>query len=127
MPGPRKGEGGRPRKQINLDVVRRAASIGCTIEEIAALIGFSRGGFYDRLEQDPELKRTIDEGRETGRATLRRLQWQKANAGDSTMMIWLGKNMLGQRDKTALTGEEGGPVAAEVVYRWLKPGEVPSG
>jgi hypothetical protein len=37
--GPPKGEGGAPRKEINLDVARRAASIGCTAEEIAALLG----------------------------------------------------------------------------------------
>ena len=35
----------------------------------------------------------------TGRATLRRLQWQRANGGADTMLIWLGKQMLGQKDK----------------------------
>lgn len=39
------------------------------------------------------------------------------------MLIWLGKNMLKQRDKPAITDEEGGPVSAEFVYRWMKRDE----
>jgi hypothetical protein len=31
---------------------------------------------------------------------LRRKQLEKAMGGDSTMLIWLGKNMLGQSDKS---------------------------
>jgi hypothetical protein len=97
--GPPKGEGGAPRKEIKLDVARRAASIGCTAEEIAALLGVARATFYLNLERDPEFQRIIDEARASGRATLRRLQWQRANGGSDTMLIWLGKQMLGQKDK----------------------------
>ena len=57
--GPPKGEGGAPRKEINLDVARRAASIGCTAEEIAALLGVARATFYLNLERDPEFQRII--------------------------------------------------------------------
>ena len=49
--GPPKGEGGAPRKEINIDVARRAASIGCTADEIAALLGVARATFYLNLEQ----------------------------------------------------------------------------
>ncbi len=30
---------------------------------------------------------------------MRRVQWQKAIAGDKTMMIWMGKQHLGQSDR----------------------------
>jgi hypothetical protein len=53
----------------------------------------------EALERDPEFQRIIDEARASGRATLRRLQWQRANGGSDTMLIWLGKQMLGQKDK----------------------------
>lgn len=96
--GPDPGEGGRPEKLIDVAVAKRAASIGCTIEEIAAVLGVSQRHLYDRLNEDPELKRAIGEARETGRTTLRRLQWQRANAGSDTMLIWLGKQLLGQRE-----------------------------
>lgn len=119
--GPQPGTGGAPRKEINVDVLKRAASIGCTVDEIAALLGIARATFFDHLNRDPELQRMVDEAREQGRSTLRRLQWQKANVGDTTMLIWLGKQMLKQRDKQAITDEDGGPVAAEIVYRWAKP------
>jgi hypothetical protein len=79
--GPPKGEGGRPTIPIDHEVARRAASIGCTADEIAALLGVARATFYLNLERDPEFQRIIDEARASGRATLRRLQWQRANGG----------------------------------------------
>jgi hypothetical protein len=97
--GPQPGEGGRPPTPIDLDVVRRAAGIGCTVDEIAAVLGVPRRTLYDRMEQDLEIRRALDEGRDQGRATLRRLQWQQAYAGNPTMLIWLGKQLLGQRDR----------------------------
>jgi hypothetical protein len=97
--GPAPGEGGRPPTPIDLDVVRRAAGIGCTVDEIAAVLGVPRRTLYDRMEQDLEIRCALDEGRDQGRATLRRLQWQQAHAGNATMLIWLGKQLLGQRDK----------------------------
>lgn len=62
-------------------MARRAAYIGCTADEIAALLGIARATFYLNLERDPEFQRIIDEARASGRATLRRLQWQRANGG----------------------------------------------
>jgi hypothetical protein len=93
---------GRPEKPIDLVVVERAASIGCTPEEIATVCKIGRSAFFDRMKTHPEVADAIDRGRENGRATLRRLQWQRANAGSDTMQIWLGKQLLGQRDKQAV-------------------------
>jgi hypothetical protein len=97
-----KGARGRPPADIDLTVVRRAASIGCTHEEIAVLAGVERSTIQRRLVDDPEVQLAIAEGRENGRTALRRLQWQRANAGSDTMLIWLGKQLLGQRDKADL-------------------------
>lgn len=94
--------GGRPDVPIDLDVVERAASIGCTVEEISALVGCSRRTMFYRLKDDPAIQDAIERGRDKGAATLRRHQWQKATAGSDTMLIWLGKQMLGQRDVTDL-------------------------
>jgi hypothetical protein len=97
--GPAPGEGGRPPTPIDLAIVRRAAGLGATVDEIAALLGVPRRTLYDRMEQDPEIQQALDEGRDQGRITLRRLQWQQAEAGNPTMLIWLGKQLLGQRDR----------------------------
>ena len=36
---------------------------------------------------------------ESGRASLRRMQYVAAKKGNATMQIWLGKQYLGQKDK----------------------------
>jgi hypothetical protein len=97
---------GRPEVVIDLDVVERAASIGCTVEEISALVGCSRRTMFYKLKDEPEIQEAMQRGLDKGRATLRRQQWQRANSGSDTMLIWLGKQMLGQRDVTdiALSG-----------------------
>jgi hypothetical protein len=52
-----------------------------------------------------------------GRATVRRMQWEKAQTGDTSMLIWLGKILCGQRDTSvvAVTSPNGGPVRSERV------------
>jgi hypothetical protein len=113
---------GRPPCDIDASAVERAASIGCTGEEIAALLGIARSTFYLRMQEDIEVKEAFERGREKGRATLRRLQWHKANAGSDTMLIWLGKQMLGQKDKTALTGDDSGsPIKTALEITFVKP------
>lgn len=42
----------------------------------------------------------IDKKRENKRIKLREFQWKAAESGNVTMMIWLGKQMLGQSEKT---------------------------
>jgi hypothetical protein len=57
------------------------------------------------------------QGRGKGRASLRRMQWEKAEVGDTSMLIWLGKVMCGQKDTSAvvLTGPNNGPVQSQSV------------
>ena len=57
--GPPKGQGGAPVIPIDEAVMRRAASIGCTADEIAALLGVARATFYNRLKDDPSLQVAI--------------------------------------------------------------------
>jgi hypothetical protein len=97
--GPPKGEGGAPRRHIDLDLVRRLAGIGCTLEEIAVGCDVAKDTLFRRGTLDPDMANAIDIGRYTGHTTLRRMQWHKAETGDTGMLIWLGKNLLGQRDR----------------------------
>jgi len=105
-PGKKPGKGagaGRPRLRIDPDLVEQMAGIQCTMEEMASILGCS----VDTLERN--FADAIKKGRDNGRAALRRLQWQGAKAGNPTMLIWLGKQILGQTDKTIQehTGEIG--------------------
>lgn len=119
-----KNKGGHPRANIDLAMVYRAASIGCPNDEIAALCGVGRQTIYDRVRLDPEFAAALERGRDEGKATLRRRQWQLAMAGNPTMLIWLGKQMLDQRDKHEHSGDPERPVVTEVVYRWATPQEI---
>jgi hypothetical protein len=52
----------------------------------------------------------ITKGRENGKTRLRKKQIEVALAGNVSMLIFLGKNMLGQSDKQEISGPDGSPV-----------------
>ena len=82
----------------------------CTDEEMAAWFGITRETLVRRKKGD--ILDAIERGKAKGRASLRRAQFQNALNGNATMQIWLGKQLLGQRDivTTEHTGADGGPI-----------------
>jgi len=84
---------GKKYKTIDRDLVFRLASIQCTYREIAEAVGTSEPTIKKRFGD------LIEAGRAQGRQSLRRTQWDKALKGDTKMLIWLGKNILKQRDQ----------------------------
>ena len=104
---------GRPRAVIDLKSLELMAKLGCTREEMAAELGCSVPTLDRRFDA------LIKSGKHQGRISLRRAQWKAALAGDRTMLVWLGKNELGQTDKHELGGTDGGPIRHEVI--WVKP------
>jgi hypothetical protein len=97
----------RPKKPVDGRLVRQLAALMCSAKDIATAVGCS----VDTLE-----RRFSDEtakGRAEGRTTLRRRQWEAAMSGNAALLIFLGKNLLGQTDRTDITsGRE--PIAAPV-------------
>lgn len=108
-PGPRKGKStkskapplprseapkktGRPPVQVDVKVLEGLAKISCTYAEMASVLGVSENTLERRFGA------RIKEWAEHGKSSLRRAQWKSALGGDRTMLIWLGKQMLGQRD-----------------------------
>lgn len=87
---------GRPKANIDLDMVRKMAHIHCTQEEIAQVLDVS----VRTLHRNKEFKQVYKKALEEGKASLRRLQWRKAEDGDKGMLIFLGKQYLGQSDHT---------------------------
>ncbi len=89
----------RPRKALDPEQIWRLAGIGCTVEEIAHVMACSPDTLTRRFAD------RIEKGRAEGRASLRRKQWATA-MGDTrsaaTMQIWLGKQLLGQKDRSAV-------------------------
>lgn len=92
---------GRPRFDFSdkLALVRQLASIQCTDEEIAAGVGCSQDTLARARKREPEVEAAILEGKAKGRMSLRRAQYRKAMDGNPALLIWLGKQVLGQREK----------------------------
>lgn len=88
----------------------RLAAIGCTQEEMAHVLGLSVATIRRRF------KAQIARGRASMAVSLRRKQWAAAKKGNVTMLIWLGKQYLGQKDRQEVVHGERVEVVEEVVF-----------
>jgi hypothetical protein len=96
---------GRPKKLLNalgVETIRSLASIQCTDEEIASVLGCSVDLLTNRNNNEA-FQEAKEVGQLSGKASLRRMQFKTAEAGNATMQIWLGKQYLGQKDKQDVT------------------------
>ena len=90
---------GRPRAQFDLELVERTASLQATHEELATVLKCSVYTIKDRIANDEEFSTAYKRGKEEGKLSLRRWQVHAAKSGNVSMLIWLGKQYLGQSDK----------------------------
>lgn len=97
----------RPKKEINESQVRQLAAINCSYAEMAAVLGCDESTLTRRFAQ------VIKEGREQGRMSLKRKQYEVAMGGNVTMLIWLGKQLLDQSEKVVQRTELSGQVKVE--------------
>ena len=88
-------------KDIDLVKVEALARIGCPDKDIAMVMGVT-WEWFSKLKNHSSMRHEIvhalEKGRANGRSSLRRAQWELALKGNATMLIWLGKNELGQSD-----------------------------
>ena len=112
--GTRPGAG---RKVIDIDLVEleKLCSLQCTDEEIAAWFEVSVRTIESR-RKEPQFAAVMNRGRARGRISVRRAQMKLLESGNGTMGVWLGKQLLGQRDVTPieLSGPNGEPVQVSV-------------
>ena len=85
---------GRPNKDVDEDVIAKLSQIGCTQEEIGAVVGISARTLQRRFSD------LVEENKNIGKASLRKRMWASALKGNPNMMIWLSKNYLGMKDRT---------------------------
>ena len=90
------GETGRKLLEIDQQEVYQLALVGTPTHEIADIIGADEATIRRRFTAD------LRKAQCTLKNRLRRKQLQMALEGDRTMLIWLGKQMLGQRDTPAV-------------------------
>lgn len=94
--------GGRPKKEIDKKLFESLCGIFCTKDEIASIMECSEDTIsrWCQNEYGESFADTYKKKSSRGKASLRRMQFKSAEAGNVTMQIFLGKNYLGQSDRT---------------------------
>lgn len=110
----KKRKPGRPRKNISLRALEKLCELNCTQAELAAFFNVSVKTVEHRMAHDEPFHDAVERGREKGKLSIRREQIKMARAGNATMLIWLGKQLLGQKDKVEHAGPEGKPLELNV-------------
>lgn len=98
-----KKRSGRPKIKLDYELIEKLSHIQCTQEEIADVLDVST----KTLQRDREFSRIYKKGMQSGKVSIRRLQWKSAEKGNVPMLIFLGKQYLGQGEGM---GEEQLPI-----------------
>lgn len=110
--------GGRPKiewDEKDIAQFKSMCSMMCTEKEVCSVMGVTEKtlvrlineylyeeitGYEKSEELEPiSFKDAFEQYSAQGRASIRRMQYKAAQAGDKTMLVWLGKQWLGQTDK----------------------------
>ena len=88
---------------VTLERIADLARINATDREIALALRVHPDTFVEFKKANPVVNQVLDANRGDGKISLRRAQWQAAVEDRvPSMMIWLGKNELGQSDKAEI-------------------------
>ncbi len=114
-PNKPQNKGGRPKKEINYKVLDGLCKIQCTGAECSSILNISYEVLDVKLleEQGMGFQDYWAIKSAGGRQSLRRKQFQLALKGDKTMLVWLGKQYLGQAEKHELSGAGGNPIRTD--------------
>lgn len=98
-PTEEKKKAGRPQAEVSRVSFEKLCSLQCTIEEIAAVLLVSKDTIYRwcQKEYNMPFADVYEKKRHFGLASLRRTQF-KLSENSAPMAIWLGKQLLGQKD-----------------------------
>lgn len=107
---------GRPRLVLNaagLKLVEKLSAVMCTDEEIEDILEVS----LDTLNAEHNktaFQEAKKKGKSSGKASLRRWQFKGAEKGNASLLIWLGKQYLGQTDKQEIEQTNNKPITINV-------------
>lgn len=90
---------GRDKIVVPPNEVEHLASLGCTDKDIAEYFGVSESSLRYNLSV------FLIKGRHQLKVSLRQKQLQVALEGNPTMLIWLGRNVLGQNETPTNTDD----------------------
>ena len=106
---------GRKPVQIDLTELEKLSSLQCTDQELADWFGVSTRTIENRRKR-PDFAQAMQRGRSKGRISVRRAQMKMLESGSGSMGVWLGKQLLGQRDTITNehVGSGGGPIQVTI-------------
>ena len=92
---------GRPKRTLDFKLLANLCQIHCTREEIYNSFNINRETLDNLIKErfGVDWETFYQQKREGGKKSIRRKQIELALRGDRVMLIWLGKNMLGQADQ----------------------------
>lgn len=92
---------GRPKKKIDWNIVDKLLEADCEGTEIAAYLGMHPNVLYERCKKEKKcnFSEYLQEKKAKGNSLLKVKQYELAMKKDKTMLVWLGKQRLGQKDK----------------------------
>ncbi len=92
---------GRPRKEFNWEEFDKLCGIHATQREVADWFEMSEDTVDRRIKEQFGMTFAdyVKQRQAPGKISLRRKQYEMAMNGNVTMLIWLGKQYLGQADK----------------------------
>lgn len=119
---------GRPKIEIDFEKINKLCEFHCTAQEIVAHLKiFDSKISYNTVERriKEEFNMTFGEyvqEKHNGFAKpkIRGLQWKAAENGNTSMLIWLGKQYLGQTDKQEIQHSGEMEVKSELIEKYLK-------
>ena len=90
----------RPKKRISQKQFESLCAIQCTKEEICDVLDVTEKTLNNWCKESygEGFSLVFSKKRALGKASLRRNQWKLAEKGNSTMQIWLGKQLLKQSE-----------------------------
>lgn len=96
-----KSKAGRPKIEIDWKLFDKLCHRQCTLEEIADFFDCSEDTIQRRVKEKfgVNFAAYYKKASVEGKMSLRRAQMKVALSGNVTMLIWLGKQYLGQSDK----------------------------
>jgi len=102
-----KNKGGRPLHQLDYETLDNLCEIMCTAEEISNILNIDRDTLSAALKRDGNgsFSAYYKKKSSNGKMSLRRVQYQSALDGNTTMLVWLGKQHLDQVDKQEIKSD----------------------
>ncbi len=111
----------RPKAKIDLSEVEKLSMMQCTDEEIASWFGVTARTIA-RPRKMRAFREAMERGRAKGRISVRRMQMKLLESGNATMGVWLGKQMLGQKEPgNSMINKGGYPMVSITVPCTLAP------